>query len=86
MRYLILVATTIASFSGFAVARESDLAGQDPRGVSATPSGDQQRPGAFKTAMGPTSAAQKPGGSGEPMTSSPPPKKVKHRHQKSAQK
>jgi hypothetical protein len=88
MKYLILVAATTAVFSNFALAREpvvgSDSVGQASRNASAT--SDQQRTGTFKIAMGPTSAAQKPGSSAEPMTSSPPPKKAKHWRKKSRRK
>jgi len=68
MKAMILAAAAIVMFSGYATAREP-LLGES----------EYQARAAIKLAMGPTSAPQKPGGTGEGPDSSKPHKKPKHK-------
>ena len=72
MKALILTVSALLIFFSYATAREF-VAGQ----------GQQLSGPAVKLAMGPTSAPQKQGGTGEgaPPDSSKPHKKLKHKHQ-----
>lgn len=70
MKAVILAAAAIVMFSGYATARAQIL------GES-----EYQARAAIKLAMGPTSAPQKQGGTGEGADSSKLHKKPKHKHQ-----
>jgi hypothetical protein len=80
MKYRILMTAAAIALSSFAMA---SLAKQDSHDASAAnvTSAAQLSDRATRLAMGPTSAPQKPGGSGqEPMQTPKPHKKAKHKH------
>ena len=82
MKYVILATAAAVTLSTFAMASESRV-GQDSLSASVSvPASAAQEAAvtAIKVAMGPTSAAQKPGGSGEEPKQTPKVhKKVKHK-------
>jgi hypothetical protein len=79
MKCLILATASAVTLSSFAMASES-MVGQDSAGAANFSRVPQQAVTAIKLAMGPTSAAQKPGGVGEEPKANPTlHKKTKHK-------
>jgi len=76
MKYAIVFGAAVLAFNGLANAREF-ISLSDPARTSRTEA-------AATIAMGPTSAAQKPGGAGEePQPTHKTHRKIGHKHQKS---
>ena len=84
MTHRLFGAVAVAALASFAAATPS-IAKSDSRNASApiAPQTAQQSDPVLKLAMGPTSAPQKPGGTGEAPADTQPHKATKHKHKHS---
>jgi hypothetical protein len=83
MTYRLFGAVGAVALAGFAAVACSATAYAHHIGATTTPEAAQQSSGAIELAMGPTSAPQKPGGTGEAPTDTPPHKVTKHKQRHS---
>jgi hypothetical protein len=83
MTYRLFGAVGAVALAGFAAVPCSATSFADGIGATITPPTAQRPAAAIELAMGPTSAPQKPGGSGEAPADTPPHKVTKHKQRHS---